>query len=123
MQQAIADGVLPGATTPPVDAGSGEGGDAGAPPPPPPNDDAGNGSCQLGGQSYAPNTCTETLQCDAGAWVSRTDDPSNCITGVVAGGGCATDTGSVVPQNTCTPTLQCDDGVWVARANDPSSCL
>jgi len=115
MQQAMADGVLPGGTTPPVDAG--------APPPPPPNDDAGNGSCQLGGQTYAPNTCTETLQCDAGAWVSRTDDQSDCITGVVAGGGCVTDTGSVVPQNTCTSTLQCDDGVWVNRADDPSSCL
>jgi hypothetical protein len=122
MQQAMADGVLPGGKTP-VDAGSNEDGDAAAPPPPPPNDDAGDGSCQLGGQSYAPNTCTETLQCDAGAWVSRTDDPSDCITGVVAGGGCVTDTGSVVPQNTCTSTLQCDDGVWVNRADDPSSCL
>ena len=112
MQQAIADGVLPGGTTP-VDAGA----------PPPPNNDAGDGSCQLAGQSYVPNTCTETLQCDAGAWVSRTNDPANCITGVVAGGGCVTDTGSVVPQNTCTSTLQCDDGVWIARADDPSSCL
>ena len=121
MRQAMADGVLPGGTTP-VDAGSGADGDAGAPPPLPPNE-AGGGSCQLGGQSYAPNTCTETLQCGAGAWVSRTNDQANCITGVVAGGGCVTDTGAVVPQNTCTSTLQCDDGVWVNRADDPSSCL
>jgi hypothetical protein len=121
MQQAMADGVLAGGTTT-VDAGSGAGNDAGAPPPPP-NDDAGDGSCQLGGQSYAPNTCTETLQCDAGAWVARSSDPSNCITGIAAGGACVTDTGSVVPQNTCTSTLQCDDGVWVKRTDDPASCL
>jgi hypothetical protein len=119
MQQAMADGVLPGGTTP-VDAGSEAGGDAGTPPP---SNDAGDGSCQLGGQTYAQNTCTETLQCDAGAWVARSSDQSNCITGIAAGGGCVTDTGSVVPQNTCTSTLQCDDGVWVNRASVPSSCL
>jgi hypothetical protein len=115
MQQAMADGLLPGGTTP-VDAGSGGGNDAGAPPP---NDD----SCQLGSQSYAPNTCTETMQCDAGAWVARSSDPSNCITGIAAGGACVTDTGSLVPQNTCTSSLQCDDGVWVNRTDDPASCL
>jgi hypothetical protein len=119
MQQAMADGVLPGGATP-VDAGSEAGGDAGAPPPP---SDAGDGSCQLAGQIYASNTCTETLQCDAGAWVARTIDQANCITNVAAGGGCITDTGSVVPQNTCTSTLQCDNGVWVNRADDPASCL
>jgi hypothetical protein len=69
-----------------------------------------------------PNTCTDTLQCDAGAWGARSSDPSNCITGVAAG-GCVTDTGSVVPQNPCTSTLQCADGVWVNRADYPSSCL
>jgi hypothetical protein len=127
MQQAIADGVLPGGSTT-VDAGSGEGDDASQPPPP----DAGKGSgdagsstgdCTLAGQSYGPNTCTETQQCDNGSWVSRDDDPANCITGVEPSGACVTDTGSVVPENTCTSTLQCDNGVWVDRADDPASCL
>jgi hypothetical protein len=108
MQQAMADGVLPGGATPA---------------PPPPNDDAGAGDCDLAGQSYAPDTCTETLQCNAGAWVARTSDPSNCTTGVEPGGACLTDTGSVVPENTCTSTLQCDEGVWVSRSDDPAACL
>jgi hypothetical protein len=115
MQQAIADGVLPGGTTP-VDAGA-----------PPPSDDAGGGapttSCTLAGQSYAMNTCTETLQCDDGAWVSRTSDPADCATSVEPSGACITDDGSVVPENTCTSTLQCDDGVWVDRTGDPAACL
>jgi len=122
MLQAMADGVLPGGTTQ-VDAGSEAGNDAGAPPPPPPNEDAGDGDCQLAGQGYAPNTCTETLQCAAGAWVARTSDSSNCATGVEPSGACITDTGSVVPENTCTTTLQCDNGAWVNRADDPATCL
>jgi hypothetical protein len=136
MQQAIADGVLPGGVTP-VDAGPAPGDDA--------DTDSGNdagtttsgdagidessrdaappGDCELAGESYAQNTCTATLQCDAGAWVARTSDPSNCATGVLPGGACITDTGSVVPENTCTSTLQCDNGVWVDRQGDPAACL
>jgi hypothetical protein len=113
LQQAMADGVLPGGAAPV---------DAGAPPPLPPPADAGNG-CALAGVTYAPDTCTETLQCDHGAWVSRASDPDDCITGVAPAGACVTDTGTVAPQNTCTSTLQCDDGVWVDRYGDPSACL
>jgi hypothetical protein len=80
-------------------------------------------SCTLGGATFVQNTCTETLQCDAGQWVARTGDPSACDSGVEAGGACVTDSGTVVPQNTCTTTLQCDDGVWVERTGDPSACL
>jgi hypothetical protein len=121
LEQAVDDGVLPGGAGP-VDAG---------PPPPPPADagrpDSGDaaspGDCELAGHSYGPNTCTETLQCDGGAWVARSGDPSNCNTGVEPGGACITDSGSVVPENTCTSTLQCDDGVWVGRDDDPTACL
>jgi hypothetical protein len=116
-----------------------------SPPPPPPTDDAGQGSddggaasgdsgagagddapsgnCELAGSSYAPNTCTETQQCDDGAWVDRSSDPADCATGVEPGGACITDSGSIVPENTCTSTLQCDDGVWVDRSSDPAACL
>lgn len=80
-------------------------------------------TCTLGGQTYAQNTCTETLQCDGGAWVTRTGDPSSCTTGVESNGACLTDTGTVVPVDTCTSTLQCDDGVWVDRMSDPAMCL
>jgi lysozyme len=83
----------------------------------------GSTSCTLGGATFAQNTCTETLQCNAGQWVARTGDPSECDNGVEANGACVTDTGSVVPQNTCTTTLQCDDGVWVDRDTDPTDCL
>jgi hypothetical protein len=85
--------------------------------------DASTGDCELAGQSYGPNTCTETQQCENGAWVERTSDPSACDTGVEPNGACITDTGSVVPENTCTSTLQCDNGVWVNRNDDPSACL
>lgn len=80
-------------------------------------------SCTLGGQTYAQNTCTETLQCDAGSWVARSSDASTCSSGVEPNGACITDTGSVVPQDSCTSTLQCDDGVWVDRMSDPAACL
>ncbi len=113
MQQAIADGVLHAGAMPPVDAGS----------PPPPGGDAGTGDCELAGQTYGENTCTETQQCDAGAWVARSSDPADCKMGVEAGGACITDAGTVVPENTCTSTLQCDDGVWVERVDDPAACL
>jgi hypothetical protein len=82
-----------------------------------------SGDCQLAGQVYATNTCTETLQCDGGSWVARTADPASCATGVEPGGACVTDSGSVVPENTCTTNLQCDGGVWVDRYDDPASCL
>jgi hypothetical protein len=118
MQQAMADGVLPGGA-PPVDAGSDAGPDAG----PDAGDDAGPGNCALAGQSYVPSTCTETLQCSNGSWVPRAGDPATCTAGVEPNGACITDNGSVVPQNTCTTTLQCDDGVWVDRNGDPSACL
>jgi hypothetical protein len=112
------------------------------PPPPPPTPDAGTGGddagtrtgtggqdaapssgCDLGGQTYGANTCTETQQCDGSAWVDRSSDPADCVTGVEPSGACITDSGSVVPENTCTSTLQCDDGVWVDRESDPAACL
>jgi lysozyme len=83
----------------------------------------GSTSCTLGGTTYAQNTCTETLQCDNGAWVARSGDASGCDSGVEPNGACITDTGTVVPQDTCTSTLQCDDGVWVDRVSDPAMCL
>jgi hypothetical protein len=114
---------------PPPDAGTGKG-DAGT------GKDSGNGNgngngtdaapsdgCDLGGQTYGVNTCTETEQCDGTGWVERSSDPSDCATGVEPGGACITDGGSVVPENTCTSTLQCDDGVWVDRETDPAACL
>jgi L,D-transpeptidase catalytic domain len=95
--------------------------DAGAP-----GDDGGssngNGGCELGGQSYGQNTCTQTQQCDNGSWVARSSDPSSCSAGVEPGGACVADDGSVAPENTCTATLQCDNGVWVDRKSDPSAC-
>jgi hypothetical protein len=124
MEQAVTDGVLPGGTAP-VDAGVDSGDEAG--------DDAGGGEsgeggaapgdCDLAGQSYAVDTCTETLQCSAGAWVARSSDPADCITGILPDGSCVTDSGAVVPENTCTTTLQCEDGAWVDRQDDPAACL
>lgn len=83
----------------------------------------GSTSCTLGGHSYAQATCTETLECENGSWVSRSSASSACTTGVEPGGACLTDTGSVVPLDTCTSTLQCDSGVWVDRMTDPAMCL
>ena len=99
------------------DSGQGAGDDAAT------GNDAPSGSCELAGQSYGPNTCTETQQCSAGAWVARSSDPADCAAGVEPNGACITDSGSVVPQNTCTSTLQCDGGVWVDRSSDPAACL
>jgi hypothetical protein len=108
----------------------------GSQPPPPPPDAGGGGKdagagvdaapssgCELGGNTYGLDTCTETEQCDGSGWVERSSDPADCDSGVEPGGACITDSGSVVPQNTCTSTLQCDDGVWVDRFTDPSACL
>ncbi len=78
--------------------------------------------CSLAGQSFATNTCTETLQCDNGNWVNRTGDPASCNSGVEPNGACITDSGDVVAQNTCTSSQQCDNGVWVDRSSDPSAC-
>jgi hypothetical protein len=78
--------------------------------------------CSLGGHSYASNTCTETLQCDNGKWVSRSSDASSCLTGIEPNGECLTDTGAIASMNTCTSTLQCNDGVWVSRSSDMSPC-
>jgi lysozyme len=83
----------------------------------------GSASCTLGGHTYAQSTCTETLECDNGSWVARSNDTSSCNTGIEANGACLTDTGSVEPLDTCTSTLQCDDGVWVDRMSDPAACL
>jgi hypothetical protein len=121
MQQAVTDGVLPGGT-PAVDAGVDAGDDAGG------GGDSGDsgattGNCELAGQSYDPNTCTETLQCAAGAWVARSSDAAACNADVLPDGACLTDSGVVAPENTCTTTLQCEGGVWVDRQDDPSACL
>jgi Domain of unknown function (DUF1906) len=82
----------------------------------------GNASCKLAGKSWPTNTCTETLQCDDGSWVSRSSDASDCNTGILSAGACLNDSGGTDSQNTCTSTLQCDDGVWVDRTDDPSAC-
>jgi len=72
MQQAIADGVLPGGATT-VDAGAGPGNDAG-------NDAEPDGACLTDSGSAVPeNTCTSTLQCDDGVWVDRYSDPTACL--------------------------------------------
>jgi lysozyme len=84
---------------------------------------SGSSTCTLAGQTYAQNTCTETLQCDGGAWVARSSDASSCLGGVEPGGACLTDAGAVEPEDTCTSTLQCDGGVWVDRVSDPAACL
>jgi hypothetical protein len=82
----------------------------------------GSASCELGGHSYGQNTCTENLQCQAGRWVNRYDDPAACNTGIEPGGECLTDGGGKVAMNTCSGSLQCDDGQWVDRFDDPTAC-
>jgi hypothetical protein len=77
--------------------------------------------CSLAGNSYAENTCTETLQCSGGAWISRSSDPSSCLTGVEPNGACVTDSGAVVPQNTCNATQQCTNGVWLSGTSGCST--
>ncbi len=81
-----------------------------------------NGSCNLGGQNFPENTCTETYQCQSGSWVPRADDSSSCTNGGAPNGGCVTDEGPTVSQNTCTAALQCNSGTWVPRSSDPMSC-
>jgi hypothetical protein len=78
--------------------------------------------CSLDGHQYPDNTCTQTLQCNNGKWVSRSNDPSSCRVGIEPYGECLTDTGSIVSMNTCTSTLECDNGVWVSRSSDPFGC-
>jgi hypothetical protein len=113
--QRLTNGALMYAETTPLNPpiGGGTTADGGVP----------SGDCALAGQGYVENTCTETLQCSGGSWVSRNSDPSSCATGMEASGACITDSGSVVPENTCTSTLQCQDGAWVDRSDDPDGCL
>ncbi len=76
-----------------------------------------------GGTSAAPDACskgdgfcTETLQCDNGHWIVRSDDPSKCTTVQNVEESCSKGDGY------CTATLQCDNGHWVPRDGDPSKC-
>jgi CHAP domain len=79
-------------------------------------------SCKLDGHDYAINTCTETKQCDGSSWVTRSSDPSGCLSGIESKGACLSDSGSVVAENTCTSKLQCSAGVWIDREDDPALC-
>jgi hypothetical protein len=60
--------------------------------------------------------CTETLQCDHGHWIARTDDPAACTTVENVQEKCDKGDGY------CTATLQCESGHWVLRADDPHAC-
>ena len=60
--------------------------------------------------------CTETLQCDSGHWIARTDDPDACTTVENVEESCNQGDGY------CTATLQCDGGHWVLRKDDPDAC-
>ena len=90
------------------------------------------------------NTCVETddsgdwVQCDAGAWVDRYDDPAACgavypwsNAGHSGGGGasCYSSTlGAEEPDNACVQSksdnawYQCDNGTWTGRWTDPTAC-
>jgi hypothetical protein len=80
-----------------------------APPPPPP---ASSPDACSKGNGY----CTESLQCDNGHWIARTDDSNACTTVANVQIGCGEGDGY------CTATLQCDAGHWVLRSNDPDAC-
>ncbi len=60
--------------------------------------------------------CTETLQCDKGHWIIRSDDPMACTTIKNVEESCNVGGGY------CTATLQCDGGHWVPRSDDPAAC-
>ena len=60
--------------------------------------------------------CTDTLQCDAGHWIVRQDDPHACTTVKNESIGCSKGNGY------CTSTLQCENGHWVPRSTDPYAC-
>lgn len=60
--------------------------------------------------------CTETLQCDNGHWIIRSDDPNACTTVKNVEESCNVGGGY------CTATLQCDAGHWVPRSSDPAAC-
>ena len=60
--------------------------------------------------------CTDTLQCDAGHWIVRQDDPHACTT--VKNESISCDKGN----GYCTSTLQCENGHWVPRSTDPQAC-
>ena len=60
--------------------------------------------------------CTETLQCDSGHWIVRSDDPNACTSVENVSEACSGGDGY------CTATLQCDGGHWVPRTSDPAAC-
>jgi len=60
--------------------------------------------------------CTDTLQCDSGHWIARTDDSAACTTVDNVEESCNQGDGY------CTATLQCDGGHWVLRKDDPDAC-
>jgi len=94
--------------------------------------------------TVAANTCVETddagtwVQCDAGGWVDRYDDPTACgatypwnNAGHSSGGGAtcySSTTGETEPDNACVQSksnnawYQCDNGTWVDRWTDPTAC-
>jgi uncharacterized membrane protein YgcG len=84
-----------------VSSGGGSGGGGGSSP----------DACDKGG-----GFCTETLQCDGGHWIARTDDPAACTTVVNEEEPCH------VAGGYCTETLQCEGGHWVLRQDDPAAC-
>jgi hypothetical protein len=81
--------------------------DPASPPPPASAPDA----CSKG-NGY----CTETLQCDNGHWIARSDDSSACTTVANVQESCNQGDGY------CTATLQCDGGHWVLRSTDADAC-
>lgn len=82
---------------------------SGGPPPPPPQPAADD--CNKGA-----GFCTDTLQCDNGHWIVRSDDPAKCTTVENIEIACSVGGGY------CTETLQCDGGHWVPRQDDPNAC-
>jgi uncharacterized membrane protein YgcG len=82
-----------------------------------------SGTTSSGGSSAAADACTEgegfcteTLQCDHGHWIIRSDDPNACSTVKNVEESCKEGDGY------CTATLQCDGGHWVPRSSDPDAC-
>jgi hypothetical protein len=70
-----------------------------------------NDSCSNGS-----GFCTETLQCDNGHWIARTDDSTSCTSVENVSEPCSGGDGY------CTTTLQCDGGYWVPRTSDSAAC-
>jgi lysozyme len=96
------------------------------------------------GKTVAENVCVETddagtwVQCDAGTWVDRYDDPTACgavypwsNAGHSSGGGAgcySTTKDATEPDNACVQSksdnawYQCDNGTWTDRWTDPTAC-